>query len=127
MFVAVIEERALWELAGGTIEHLADGPSRHGPWEPRACAELITRWLDRGWVELYLPEIPPQWGLKPAQWQARAERRGTLSILDPIDARQLLQNWHRWTVDGADGQASLSRTNTGMRVPIDDWLVEATA
>jgi hypothetical protein len=127
MYVAVMEECALWELPRGTTDQLAGCPVRHGPWEPSACAELITRWLDRGWVELYLPEVSPQWRLKPAEWQVRAERRGTLSILDPIDARELIQDWHRWTVDSADGQTSLSRTDIGMTVSVDDWLAEATA
>jgi hypothetical protein len=127
MYVAVVEECPLWELPGGTTDLLADGPVRHGPWEPPACANLIIRWLDSGWVELYLPELPPQWELRPADWQVRAERRGALSILSRADARQLLQDWHRWTVDSADGQASLSRTATGMSVPLDDWLSEAAA
>jgi hypothetical protein len=127
MYVAVVEECPLWQLPGGTSDLLADGPVRHGPWEPRACANLIIRWLDRGWVELYLPDVPPQWELKPADWQVRAERRGAFSILGRADARQLLQDWHRWTVDSTDGQASVSRTDVGMRVPVDDWLAEAAA
>jgi hypothetical protein len=125
MYVAVVEECPLWELPGGSTYLLADGAVRHGPWKPRACAELIIRWLDRGWVEQHLPDVPPQWELKPADWQVRAERRGAFSILARADAQQLLRDWHRWTVDSADGQASLSRTDLGMRVPVDDWLAEA--
>jgi hypothetical protein len=125
-YLALLEERPLWELPRGTTDLLADGPVRHGPWEPRACAELIIRWLDRGWVELYLPDVPSQWNLKPAGWQVRTERRGAFSILDPSDARQLLEDWRRWTVDSADGQASLSRTDVGMNVVADDWLAETT-
>jgi hypothetical protein len=125
MYVAVMEECALWQLPGGTTDLLPDGLVKHGPWAPHACSELIIRWLDRGWVELYLPEVPAQWNLEPAGWQARTDRRGAFSILDPDDARQLLQDWRRWTVDSADGQASLSRTDVGMNVPADDWLAEA--
>jgi hypothetical protein len=97
MYVAVMEERALWQLPGGTTDLLPDGSVKHGPWEPRACSELIIRWLDRGWVDLYLPDVPEQWNLKPAAWQARTDRWGAFSILDPDDARQLLQDWRRWT------------------------------
>lgn len=67
MYVAVVEECPLWELPLGTTDLLAGGVVRHGPWESRACAELIIRWLDKGWVELYLPDVPPQWELKPAE------------------------------------------------------------
>lgn len=122
MYAAVLEERPLWELPAGAIDLLPDGPVRHGPWEPRACAELIIRWLDRGWVELYLPDVPAQWDLEPAAWQVRAERRGAFSVLGRADARQLLQDWHRWTLGSADGQVSLSRTDVGMSIPVNDWV-----
>ncbi|MDQ1540248.1 MAG: hypothetical protein QOH29_974 [Actinomycetota bacterium] len=125
MYVAVVEEAPLWELPGGTTDLLSDGPVVHGPWAPTECAALITRWVKRGWVELYLPDLPSEWNLKTSGWQGRTERRGDYLVLARTDALELLQEPHRWTVNSADGQASLSKTVLGTSVAVSDWFAEA--
>ena len=122
MYVAVVEECALWELPRGATDLLPDGPVTHGPWEPRRCAELITRWLDHGWIELYLPDIPAGWNVPSATWQGRAAQRNAFLTLATEDARQLLQDPKRWTVETADGQVCLSRSDAGMTIDPRDWV-----
>jgi hypothetical protein len=126
MYVAVVEECALWELPRGSTDMLPGGPVVHGPWDPDDCAELVMRWVERGWVELYLPDVPSRWELKEADWLGRAARRGGLLVLDRKDAMALLRDSTRWKVDGIDGHAALSRTELGMSVPASDWSDRAT-
>ena len=122
MYVAVVEEAPLWELPLGTTDLEPNGPVVHGPWAPSECAALITRWVERGWVELYLPSVPAEWNLTPADWQTRSERRGDLLVLAHADALDLLRNPVRWKASSADGQASLSKTDVGMTLSVSEWL-----
>jgi hypothetical protein len=126
-YAAVVEECPLWELPRGAKDLLPDGPVTHGPWEPSNCAELITRWIDRGWVELYFSELSEVWKLRPAEWQARATRRGAIWILDEGDARQLLREPSRWDVEAVDGQVCLPRSDEGRTTDPEDWIAAATS
>jgi len=105
-------------LGGGrTIEH--------GPWSPGECSMLLLRWFATGWLELYLPEVPAGWHLRPEEWQDRAERRGPFNVLTAEDTYQLLLAPARWLVDTADGQVCLSRTDSGMGHEAADWYAAA--
>ncbi len=121
MYWAVVEECALWMLPRGATDTLPGGPVVHGPWDPDDCAELVMRWVERGWIELYLPDIPSTWDLKEADWRGRATRRDEFLVLGPDDAMALLRDPTRWSVDSIDGHAALSRTALGMSVPATDW------
>jgi hypothetical protein len=125
MYVAVVEECALWELARGSVDLLPEGPIEHGPWDPKACAAVVLRWTDAGLVDLYLPEIVEGWGIEPADWQAHAEQRGSFLVLAAVDARQLLAEPDRWTVESVDGHASLSRSDAGIATEHAEWITAA--
>jgi hypothetical protein len=104
-------------------DHEREGPVRHGPWDPAECAALLTEWVERGWVELYLPDhLPDQWELTRAEWETRTELRNGFSILARTDALDLLRDPTRWTVGSADGQASVSKTDIGLVTPMSDWF-----
>ena len=122
MYAALVEEASLWELPGGTTDLLSNGPVTHGPWQPAECAGLIIRWVERGWVELYLPELPAQWDLQRSEWEPRAERRGELLILTRADSLDLLHDPNRWIVSSLDGHASLVKTDLGMTIGTNDWF-----
>jgi hypothetical protein len=128
MYALVIEEAALWEIPSGSIDLERAGPVVHGPWDPRECARVIDLWLVRGWIELFLPDlsqVSAGWNLTPAEWQGSGEKDGDFLVLTTSDARSLLSDPDRWTVDSIDGQVSLSRSETGLALPRQDWLSAA--
>jgi len=126
MYLAIIEESPLWSLAAGATDYLGGGQTiKHGPWSPDECSTLLLRWFATSWLELYLPEVPTGWRLRPAEWQMRVERRGPFAVLATEDAHQLLLAPARWLADTADGQACLSRTDSGMEHEATDWYAAA--
>lgn len=127
MYLAVREESALWELPTGSTDLLRSGTVRHGPWAPRDCAAVIRAWMDRGWVELYLPELPPSWELRPARWLERAVHRGGFRVLATADAHDLLDDPTRWAMDDMDGQVCLSCTSTGLMNDEAVWLAAVSS
>ena len=124
MYVAVVEQAPLWELPKGSIDLEPTGPVVHGPWAAQDCAAVIERWVERGLVELYLPILPAQSDVLPADWQPRGEGRDYGLVLARADALALLRDPSRWTVETADGQASLSTTDLGESLELADWFAD---
>ena len=129
MHLAVLEESPLWSLTARVVDRLGGGRTiEHGPWSPGECSILLLRWFTTGWLELYLPEVPAGWHLRPEEWQDRAERRGPFIVLTAEDTYQLLlAPAARWLVDTADGQVCLSRTDSGLGHEAADWYAAAVS
>jgi len=83
------------------------------------------KWLDVGWVELYLPEFSTEWGLGEAPWQAHAQSREGFLVLAAEDARKLLERPECWTVDSLDGHVSLSQSESGAAIQPEEWMALA--
>jgi hypothetical protein len=129
MYAVVYEEWPLHSVTQGAIDDLGGGRTTvHGPWLPEECQSVLIPWQDVGWLELVADaEPPPGWNLRPADWQARAVRRGAFVLLSNEDARELLHQPGRWTVETADGQVMPCRTEEGDRHTFDEWLSLAEA
>jgi hypothetical protein len=126
MLTAVREETNLWELPLGSTDKVPSGDEVHGPWSPRACGEVMLRWLSQNWIELYMPNVPKEWNLTKAEWRARAVSAQGVLVLARSDSVQLLHEPSRWTMDSEDGQVALSLTTSGEQTSHSDW-VAATA
>jgi hypothetical protein len=119
MYVAVMEELGLHEVAQGSTDLLPTGPVTHGPWPVEHVAVVLRTWHDAGWIDLYYPELPASWEVAPADWQQRLRPD---RVLDAADAADLLAQPDRWTIKTADGQASLCQTALGQATEVDQWL-----
>jgi hypothetical protein len=128
MHAVVYEEWALHSVTQGAIDLVPGDPVVHGPWSADECASLLRIWLDLGWLELVADLNPPSdWNLSPANWELRARRDGEFLILQREDARELLGQPERWTVESRDGQVMPALTDDGKRHPFDDWIAQARA
>ncbi len=125
MRAAVREETALWELPSGSADLLPSGTVVHGPWPARECSDVLTSWLHRNWIELYLPSLPDKWDLPGAEWRVRASYREGFLLLANLDAANLIQDPSRWTLDSEDGHVALSLTSSGADVGDSEWLAAA--
>ncbi|WP_157887631.1 hypothetical protein [Frondihabitans sp. PAMC 28766] len=125
MQVAVREETALWELPSGSTVLLPSGNVVHGPWPARECSDVMTSWLRRNWIELYLPSLPNKWNLPGAEWRVRASFTERFLLLANVDAEKLLRDPSRWTLDSEDGHVALSLTSSGADVDDREWLAAA--
>jgi hypothetical protein len=71
MRLAAFEEAMLSELPAGAIDDPGGLNVVHGPWEPGHCSTVLMCWFNLGWVALYLPVIPAEWAVPPAEWESR--------------------------------------------------------
>jgi hypothetical protein len=129
MYLAVIEEGPLWSLASGVTDYLVSAAGQSGtvrglPTNAQHCSSAGSA---RDGLSFTSLKLPPGWRLQPAEWQKRAERRGAVAVLAAEDAHQLLLAPARWLVDTADGQACLSRTDSGMEHEATDWYTTAVS
>lgn len=132
MHLAVQEEAPLWEVPLGSTDLLPSGPVVHGPWEASECAFVLSRWLERGWLELYLPDHLGLWDMEPAEaeWFARTVALsvpgGRFHVLAVEDARKLLAEPTRWSLEHPDGHVCISFTTAGLNIDDGEWLAAAT-
>jgi len=71
MRLAVLEEAPLLQLPRGSTDDPSGRHVVHGPFEPNDCSTVLLIWFDLGWIELYLPDMPTEWALTNAEWEAR--------------------------------------------------------
>jgi hypothetical protein len=116
MRLAAFEEAMLSELPAGAIDDPGGLNVVHGPWELAHCSAVLMCWFNLGWVALYLPVIPAEWAVPPAEWESRTSP-GPHRMLDERDARALLSDPALWTMERADGFVCLTLTE---RAPRDD-------
>jgi hypothetical protein len=72
---------------------------------------------------LYLPELPPGWGVITADWQGRLSQDRTLPV---AVAAMLLEHPERWLLEHADGHVSLFQTHLGGTRSVQQWLALAS-
>ncbi len=86
MRLAAFEEAMLSELPAGAIDDPGGLNVVHGPWAPDHCSTVLMCWFNLGWVALYLPGIPAERAVPPAEWESRASP-GPHRMLDERHAR----------------------------------------
>lgn len=114
MHLAVEEESRLFELPLGATE--SDGRGgwvTYGPWDPSDCSRQLLAWFDAGLITLFVPAVG-----QPAAWNERGEFDRWLT---PAEARQVLAEPERWTVESDDGLVCVVRTDAGMAPDAAWW------
>ncbi|WP_097186051.1 hypothetical protein [Blastococcus haudaquaticus] len=117
LYWLVVEASRLFEFLQGATEPDGDGgPVTHGPWDPAECSRQLLAWFDAGLIELFAD--PPDDVPRPRNAEEWRVWNGGehLRWLDPVAARQLLSEPHRWTFESDDALVCVVRTDAGMEV-----------
>jgi hypothetical protein len=123
MWLAVHEGGFLFEIPGGSVDHVPEGLVRHGPWSPEDCSQVLLTWFDHGWIALFVPpEQEFRWAssgvvLTPdpsdPSWQ----------LLEPDKARSILAEPETWTNERPEGFVCLGTTEHAPSSEFRDlWL-----
>ena len=122
MYALVHEQGALYEVTHEVRDLRGEAPDVvHGPWLPSECQAALIPWHQAGWLDLVADENPPH-SLAAAEWRRRARREGAYVVLAAEDARALLHDPSRWTINSADGHVMLSLNEEGARHDYSEWL-----
>jgi hypothetical protein len=114
LHLLVLEGAHLFEFPMVAIETDGNGaPVTYGPWDPADCSRQLLAWFDAGLIRLFAdPPVESHRPFSAEEW--RAWNAGEYLIwLDPPDARQLLSQPERWTVESGDGLVCVVPTDAG--------------
>lgn len=102
MYVAVIEQSFLFELALGVTDVMRDGTRvPHGPWAPSDCSAVMIAWFDRDWIFLHRSPgddtpVPRAYArdvlLDPARWK-RENAEGCFALMPTASAPDDYRHW----------------------------------
>ena len=99
----IVHERGgLWEPLTSSTVVLSDGTETHGPWPVQACSQLLTQWLDAGFIGIFRVESAGAEGVDLSVDEAQAV------LADPTCWRPALGLY-------------LFPTSAGESASVEDW------